>query len=123
MSLIRFLLDENVDPDYAASLRQTWPEVVVWLIGQPGAPPRGTLDPDILRWCEQHQFSLVTNNRTSMPVHLRDHIAAGQHVPGIFIINSRMTIGQTVDALALIWLEDQPENYTDLIIFLHPEVS
>jgi len=48
-------------------------------------------------------------------------MAAGQHVPGIFIINSKMTIGQTVDALALIWLEDQPENYTDLIIFLHPE--
>jgi hypothetical protein len=121
MSLIRFLLDENVDPDYAASLRQAWPEMVVWLIGQPGAPLRGTLDPDILRWCEQHQFSLVTNNRTSMPVHLRDHIAAGRHVPGIFIINSKMTIGQTDDALALIWLEDQPENYTDLIIFLHPE--
>ena len=58
-----------------------------------------------------------------MPVHLRDHIAAGQHVLGIFIINSRMTIGQTADALALIWLEDQPENYTDLIVFLHPEQS
>lgn len=123
MNSIRFLFDENVDPDYGASLRQKWPEIVVWMIGQPSVPPRGTLDPDILRWCEHHQFSLVTNNRTSMPVHLGDHIAAGQHVPGIFIINSKMTIGQTVDALAFIWLEDRPENYTDLIIFLHPEHS
>ncbi len=60
-----------------------------------GVPPRGTLDPEILVWCEQNGTILVTNNRASMPVHLHDHLAEGRHIPGIFILNSKMGIRQT----------------------------
>ena len=87
-------------------------------IGDPGAPPHGTLDPDILLWCENNDFSLVTNNRASMPVHLRDHLLAGRHVPGIFILHNKMSLRETVDELALIWLATEPDEYTDLIGYL-----
>ncbi len=56
-------------------------------VGQADTPPLGPSDPDILRWCESNAVSLVTNNRRSMPGHLREHLAAGQHVPGIFILD------------------------------------
>ncbi len=118
MRIRQYLLDENVDPALKTVLHQQWPEMVVWQIGDPGAPPHGTLDPDILLWCENNDFSLVTNNRASMPVHLRDHLLAGRHVPGIFILHNKMSLRETVDELALIWLATEPDEYTDLIGYL-----
>ena len=120
MSEIQFLLDENADPDFLTALWQAWPQITVRRIGFRDAPPYGTPDPDILIWCETYQFSLITNNRHTMPPHLHDHLAAGRHVPGIFILNDRMAIGQTVAVLSEIWLSRQPEKYIDQIIFLKP---
>jgi len=118
MSTRKYLLDEHVNPRLKRAVHQRNPEIVVWCIGDPGAPPRGTLDPDILLWCEAKGFSLVTNNRTSMPVHLREHLAAGRHVPGIFILNDKMSMGQTAEELALIWGATEPDEYVNLIKFL-----
>jgi hypothetical protein len=53
-----------------------------------------------------------------MPVHLRDHLLAGRHVPGIFILHNKMSLRETVDELALIWLATEPDEYTDLIGYL-----
>lgn len=118
MSPIKYLLDENVDRAIRAGLHRHWPEMVVWIIGDPGAPPRGTPDPDILLWCEANNFTLVTNNRASMPDHLRNHIAAGRHLPGIFILNPSMMVGETIDELALIWGASEADEYLDLMRFL-----
>ncbi len=89
MSEIKYLLDEHVDPRLRKALKRLASEIVVWRVGDPSAPHLGTLDPEILLWCEERGFSLVTNNRESMPVHLRDHLAARRHVPGIFTLNPK----------------------------------
>ena len=70
MSVIKYLLDEHVSPRFRQAFVRREPEMVVRRIGDAGAPPIQSADPDILLWCEAHGFSLVTNNRASMPVHL-----------------------------------------------------
>lgn len=45
---IRYLIDENLDPLYKAQLLLKKPGLVVDSIGDPGTPPKGTLDPEIL---------------------------------------------------------------------------
>ena len=118
MNSIRYLLDENVDDSLRKGLHLHWPDVAVWRIGDPTAPRIGALDPEILLWCEANDFSLVTNNRDSMPGHLQDHLAAGHHVPGIFILNASMSIGETIEELALIWSTAEPSDYADQIVYL-----
>jgi hypothetical protein len=118
MSEIKYLLDEHVNPRLRKALKRAAPDLVVWRIGDPSAPQLSTLDPEILLWCEQHQFSLVTNNRDSMPVHLQDHLAAGRHVPGIFTLNPKMTIGETAAELVLIWGASEAEEYLDQLNYL-----
>ena len=118
MNARKYFLDEHVSPSLKMAIHQYRPEIIVWRIGDPGTPPRGTLDPDILLWCETNGFSLVTENRGSMPIHLRDHLAAGRHVPTIFILNDGMSIGQTAEELALISVAVQPDEYADTIRFL-----
>ncbi len=118
MSAIKYLFDENVDDALRKGLLSHWPDIVAWKVGDVGAPRRGTPDPTILLWCEEHDFSLVTNNRASMPVHLKDHLAAGHHVPAIFILNPDMTMGETIDELAFLWAASEPDEYADQIEYL-----
>jgi hypothetical protein len=115
---IRYLLDENVDPIYRHELLRREPTLTIWLVVAPGTPPRGTPDPAILRWCEAHGFLLVTNNRKSMPMHLRDHLATHGHIPGILALNPKMGIGETIEELWLIWSASEGQEYQDQIAYL-----
>lgn len=119
---IKYLMDENIDPLYPKQLRLKQPELIILVIGEPFTPPKGTKDPEILDWCEEYQYILVTNNRRSMPVHLKDHLAKNQHIPGIFILNPQLTIGQNIDELILIAEGSFDDEYQDQIIHL-PLVS
>lgn len=115
---MRYLLDEHIAPVYRAQLLRAEPELEVWIVGDPGAPSRGTLDPDILVWCEEHHFVLVTNNRKSMPRHLADHLALGQHIPGILVINPALSMGELLDELVLIAGASDELEYRDPILYL-----
>lgn len=111
---IHYLMDENVSPLYKQQVLKRSSAVRVYAVGDPGCPPRGTLDPEILVWCEENYCILVTNNRASMPPHL----AQGHHIPGILIFNERMSIGETIEELLLIAEEGVPSAYRDCITYL-----
>lgn len=117
--MICYLMDENVNPIYKEQLLKNFPELTVWAIGDAGTPPQGTLDPEILIWCEDHRFILVTNNRTSMPVHLNDYLMEKERfLPGIFILNPKMSVGETIEELAIIALVAEEGEYKNCISYL-----
>jgi Domain of unknown function (DUF5615) len=115
---LKYLMDENVTPIYTTQLRRKRPDLVVWAVGEINTPPKSTLDPEILVWCEEHNFILVTNNRKSMPVHLADNMAEGRHISGIFILNSDLSIGQNIEELILIADGSFDDEYQDRIVHL-----
>lgn len=115
---LKYLMDENVDPVYANQLRRLKPDLVVWAVGEPETPAKGTLDPEILCWCEEYNFVLVTNNRKSMPVHLNDHIAEGHNMPGIFILSPNLSVGQNLEELILLAEYSFDNEHQDQIIYL-----
>ena len=114
----RFLIDENISPEYRTQLLNHEPSLTVLAVGDEGAPVRSTPDPEILVWCEQNQFSLITNNRKSMPRHLLDHLSAGHHVPGIFTINLEVPMGKIIDELILIAGASGEDEYIDQITYI-----
>lgn len=97
-------------------LRQ--PGIQVDVVGDAGAPVLGMPDPEILVWLEVNGAVLVSRNRRTMPVHLRDHLAAGNHVPGILLIRRRYMWGQIIEDLLLIWDASSPDEYRDRIEYL-----
>ncbi|MGL5831782.1 MAG: DUF5615 family PIN-like protein [Waterburya sp.] len=115
---LKYLFDENVNPTYKIQLIRQSSDLLAWMVGEPNTPKKGTLDPDILNWCEEYNFILVTNNRTSMPVHLADHLAEGCHIPGIFILNPRLSIGQNIDELIFLAEASFEDDFQDQIIHL-----
>lgn len=115
---IQYLLDEHIPPLYRTQLVRQEPELVVRLIGDPDAPPKGTLDPDILLWCEVKNFILVTNNRKSMPKHLAEHLAQDRHIPGIFVMDLARNIGEVITELIVIAKASYDDEYQDRIEYL-----
>ena len=118
MSETRYLLDENTPRAIGDQLLRREPSLGVLAVGHSPAPPGGTLDPDLLVWMEREGYCLVTRNRSSMPQHLRDHLAAGQHVPGIFVLRPRATIGEVVNDLLLIAQASHPGEYQDQLVYI-----
>jgi hypothetical protein len=58
-----------------------------------------------------------------MPVHLRDHLAEGRHVPGIVLLDEALRIGEIVEALLLIWGASFPEEYRDSFVYVGRDKS
>ena len=61
--MLQYLMDDNIDPFYVKQLRRKNRDLVVWAIGEPNAPEKETLDPEILTWCEINNFILNTGMR------------------------------------------------------------
>jgi hypothetical protein len=116
--MVRYLIDENLPPVYQTQLLRRKSDLTVWAIGEPGAPSKGTLDPEILKWCEHHYFMLITNNRSSMPVHLLDHLNNGQHIPGILALKPKASLRAILDDLILIAEVDTLSEFCDRIVYI-----
>ena len=53
-----------------------------------------------------------------MPQHLSDHLAAGNHVPGIFTINLEVPMGKIINQLILIAGASDEAEYIDRITYI-----
>jgi hypothetical protein len=84
----------------------------------PTRPRLAHLTPDILIWCEENDFILVTRNRKSMPVHHAEHLAEGRTANGIFTLSENMSVSETVEELLLIAVASELEEYQNLILYL-----
>ncbi len=71
-----------------------------------------------MTWCEATGFVLVTNNRRSMPVHLAEHLAQDRHIPGIFILNPSLSMGETLEDLMVVAEAAFEDEYQDRIEYL-----
>lgn len=114
----RYLIDENLSPAYRAQLLDHESSLTVLRVGDEGAPPRSTQDPEILKWCEQNNFILVTKDPNTIPKHLSDHLAAGHQVPGIIMINSSVPMGTILDDLILIAGASHEDEFRNRIIYI-----
>jgi len=106
----RFLLDEHVSHAIQSQLLRLDPEVDVLAVGQPLAPPRGTLDSELLAWIEETGYILVTGNRRTTPKHVRAHYAAGHRIPGILLSRRGAGVGQIIEQLYLLWVASDAEG-------------
>jgi hypothetical protein len=118
MSGIWFLFDENVSHDLVKALKQAEPTIDFIVVGQAGAPPKGTPDPDLLLVAEREQRVFVSGDIGSVPKHVKAHNAAGHHNCGVVLLKRGFSIQAYVSDLTLIWGASEPAewiNRTDWI--------
>jgi hypothetical protein len=118
VSRLRFLLDEHLAHAIQSQLLRLDGEIEILVLGQPSAPQIGASDQDILLWLERTGYALVTNNRRTMPDHIRAHYAAGHRLPGLFLLKRQARIGQVIEQIYLLWAASEAEEYMDRVLYL-----
>lgn len=53
-------------------------------------------DPTILEWAATHELVLLTHDRKTVPPFAYARIAAGLPMPGVFLVDDQMPIGQAI---------------------------
>jgi|SRR5665213_148190 len=87
-------------------------------VGSPDAPPYGTLDPDLLLWTERGGRILLTEDKSTMPGHLADHLVTGHRSPGILALRRRVYLSDLVDFLCLATYASEPSEWEDRITYI-----
>ena len=116
---LRFLIDENLRGRLWSAIQRHnargQHEVDAVRVGDGDALPLGAPDPDILVWAEQQDRILVTSDRSTMEAHLRSHLAAGHHSPGVFSLPQMGSVREVVEFLALSAYASDPLEWRDRI--------
>jgi hypothetical protein len=78
----------------------------------------GVDDPDILAWAAANDRIILTHDRATLPDYAYERLAAGEKMPGVFILNDRFPIGEaTREILLIIAVSEQPE-WSDRVVYL-----
>jgi hypothetical protein len=120
--LAGYLLDEHLrGPLWRAiqthNARGVYPIDVV-RVGDPPALPCGSLDPDILTWAEREGRILVSRDEATMKTHLADHLAAGRHSPGVFLIRRGSTLDEVVEFLVDAAYASDPPDWEARCVYI-----
>jgi hypothetical protein len=78
----------------------------------------GADDAALLRWAEENDRVLLTHDSRTMPRHFRDHLSAGRHAPGVFIVDDLAPIAKCIDDVLLIAECSEQDEWQDQIYFL-----
>jgi hypothetical protein len=119
---LRYVLDEQLrGPLWNAILAHnglgSYPIDVV-RVGDVLDLPLGTDDPALLLWAEREGRLLITRDKSSMPGHVADHLYAGQHTPGVFIIRRHTTLRQVNSFLVAATYASDPAEWQDRIEYI-----
>lgn len=112
---IRFLGDYDFNGEILDGLLRRAPSIE--LISGHEADLKGIPDPEVLARAANAGRVLVTHDQRTMPYHFGDFITR-RPSPGVFIIPQRVEIGMAIDELLLIWPASDPEEWTNLILYL-----
>lgn len=118
MSRPRFFCDEDVDPDLIRGLLALEPTIDISRVGQPGAPPLGSSDPDLLLFKEAQGRAFLTLDVGTMRQHVVNHWRTGHHTWGVFFLNPNSSFGRLIAEIMLIWGASEADEWIDWMEFL-----
>ena len=78
----------------------------------------GEQDPVVLDWAEVNQRILLTHDARTMPRHVRDRLARGAHVPGVFIVDDLAPLAACIEDILLVAECSTEEEWLDQIHYL-----
>ncbi len=118
MSRCRFLVDECVPSSLAEGLRRHVPGVEVRQVGEADAPIKGTSDPELLSYCEDHRLLLITANRATMSDFVYEHIGRQRHTWGVFVIGPDASLSLILEELSIVHEASEAEEWIDIMHYL-----
>jgi hypothetical protein len=104
---LTFQADADIDPDIARGLRRREPSIDFQSAA--GVIPPGTPDSEVLRIAADAGRVLVTGDVRTMRLHFRSFVAQRES-PGVLLIPSSRSIGDSIEGLLVVWLTWSPAD-------------
>jgi hypothetical protein len=113
--VLRLASDQNFNGDILRGLFRQRADLDVVRITDLGL--RTASDPEILEWASAEGRILLTHDRNTIPYYAYARVQACQKMPGVFLVNDLMPIGQAVQELILAIECLDPEECRNLVRF------
>jgi hypothetical protein len=82
-------------------------------VGDPPDLPLGSPDSEILIWATKADRMLVSADKKTMPGHLKDHLDAGNHSPGVLIVRLQNRVADVVEFLVAVAYASRSDEWVD----------
>jgi predicted nuclease of predicted toxin-antitoxin system len=110
------LADENFDNDMLRGLERRGVVVDIRRVQDVGL--YHGKDPVILEWAAVQNAILVTHDRKTMSKFAFARVAAGQAMPGVWIIDDSLSVRDAVDQLELLVSCSDPAEWSGRVLFI-----
>lgn len=114
--MLRLLSDENFNGDIVRGLLLRRPELDLVRVQDVGLEEKD--DPAILAWAAENNRILLTHDRATMPDFAYARVAAGEPMPGVFVLNDRLPVKQAIDELLLTNTCSEQGEWVGLVLYL-----
>ncbi len=114
--MLRLLSDENFNGDIVRGLCLRQPNLDLVRVQDVGL--REVDDPAILSWAAINKRILLTHDRATMPDFAYGRLVANQPMAGMFVVNDRMPIRQSIDELILLVGGSEQEEWQGAVLYL-----
>ena len=75
-------------------------------------------DPTILQWAADEGRTLISRDIRTIPDFAHHRVAAGQAMPGVFVLHSNVSMAVALDDLALIASVTDAHEWGDRVVYL-----
>ena len=117
---MKFLADEHIPRSLLEQLGLHLPSVDVVHASDVGLAH--TPDPDILQWAADNQRVVISRDKRTMQNFAYQRIAAGLPMPGLIILNRRISIGPAIRGI-IEFATDRRDELDGQVAFVHAPQS
>jgi len=114
--MLRLLADENFNGDIVRALLLRQPDLDIVRVQDVGLA--GVGDPDILDWAGAKDRIILTHDRATLPDYAYELLAAGEKMPGVFVVNDRFPVGDATREILLIIAVSEQHEWSDRVVYL-----
>jgi Domain of unknown function (DUF5615) len=119
---LRFLIDENLLDQLSRAVARHNSGGINLIdavqVGDTPDLPRASDDPEILLWAGRENCIFVSFDLSTVPLFVADHIQAGHHSPGVFLIRKGSSLREVIDFLVLSAHASDPWEWQDRCHFI-----
>jgi predicted nuclease of predicted toxin-antitoxin system len=114
--VLRLLSDVNFNGDIVRGLLLRRPDLDLLRAQDVGLEEAD--DPPILEWAATNNRTLLTHDHATMPDFAYARVVAGQPMPGVFVLNDRISVRQAIEELLLIDTCSEQAEWAGLVVYL-----
>lgn len=114
--MLQLATDENFNGDIVRGLLLRLPDLNLVRVQDLGI--KAAIDPVVLAWAAQNHRIVVTHDRATLPAFAYERVVAGEPMPGVFVINDRLPVGQAIEELVLVTTCSEASEWAGRVLYL-----